>query len=277
MSNPLFNFIARGICLIPMEIEYGIDRKVNKKAKWRWKTIEDRKKFIDDLPGLRSHKKKYSLFAFVPMDYNFLILDIDRKNGIDGLINFKRFLVKEKIVLPWMPGIEKHPYYVKTPSDGYHLYFTYNGESIISSSHFANEVEGVEVKYKSLVIAPDSRTEKKYYKPHGNFDDIREFPYVLKKYLVLRNKSIESKPYKHYFTNDFDYKDCQLSLDKITEILYNQGHNPGGGRHNFCFEFGKFALKKGHSKKDILNYLEFLIPGFNDNGEIKSCINSIIK
>jgi hypothetical protein len=61
----------------------------------------------------------------------FLVLDFDRKPGKpDGLVNFYRMFPKETLPAELRNLPDSFPCYVKTPSNGFHLYFKYAGQEL---------------------------------------------------------------------------------------------------------------------------------------------------
>lgn len=259
--NAIKNFIDRGIEIIPIS------------AKTRAPAIPKKSHVRDYLTNDKEKLKAYwqqgrKAFAFIPADTGRLVLDIDRKKGIDGLLNFRRFMIENNIVLPY--DIEDHPCRTLTPSGGLHLYFSFKTDTDIINSDL---VQGVEVKHTMLVTVPGSQSQAGRYILQGSLDDIPILPYSLRKHLVPRQA--ESKPYKDYF-NDKKYKDRDLTPDKIKDILIKQGNYPNeGNRNKFCFEFSKFAIKKGYQKTEIESYLVSLVD--LPVREVSNCINSVYK
>ena len=74
---------------------------------------------------------RISCFRFVPADYEYIVIDIDRhKDSEDGLENFYTWLEKQGFSRGSLPMYlrnidENNPCYVRTKRDGYHLYFKY--------------------------------------------------------------------------------------------------------------------------------------------------------
>lgn len=86
------------------------------------------------------------------------VIDIDNHNGVDGLGNLKEFLDTYGIELPKTQVI-------KTPSGGYHYYFTldekYNETQFIQNH---KQLEGVDFQtHGRYVVAPPSQIDGKYY------------------------------------------------------------------------------------------------------------------
>jgi len=108
-------------------------------------------------------------FNFIPADYGLLCLDIDRKPGKpDGIQELLK--VFDPDTLPdELREIEKNfPCYVKTPSNGYHLYFKYEGPPIKGTNLFTS----IETKHGSPgLTAPGSvNAEGKPYILHGDIE-----------------------------------------------------------------------------------------------------------
>jgi len=107
-------------------------------------------------------------FYFIPANHGLFCLDIDVKDGKDG----KQELLKafDPETLPdELKDIENcFPCYTKTPNNGYHLFFRYNGPPIKNAPLFP----GIETKHgKPGLTSPGSENaEGKPYILHGNIE-----------------------------------------------------------------------------------------------------------
>jgi hypothetical protein len=105
-------------------------------------------------------------YYFKPKAAGLICLDIDCKNGKDGIsefYNFCRTRGKSKEQLPKMlqelPN--NFPCFVKTPNGGYHLYFKERGEREVKIPHLP-KAPSVEVKTKQLTAAGSFKDGKPY-------------------------------------------------------------------------------------------------------------------
>jgi hypothetical protein len=117
----------------------------------------------------RTNGQEIRRYYFKPIIAGLICLDIDCKNGKDGIsefYNFCRTRGKSKEQLPKMlqelPN--NFPCFVKTPNDGYHLYFKDRGKKevkIVHLPHLPNAL-AVEVKTKQLTAAGSFKDGKPY-------------------------------------------------------------------------------------------------------------------
>jgi hypothetical protein len=110
--------------------------------------------------------QKIRRYYFKPETAGLICLDIDCKNGKDGIAEFYNFCEargKRKEHLPKMlQNIPRNfPCYVKTPNGGYHLYFKDRGEREVKTTHLPN-APAVEVKTKQLTAAGSFKDRKPY-------------------------------------------------------------------------------------------------------------------
>jgi len=209
---------------------------------------------IGDAAG-RAQGKKIELFRFIPGDYDFLCLDIDRghADGVDGLIELYNFFdsigkTKENLppVLRYLP--ESFPCYVTTPSGGFHLYFKYRGPK--SWGLFAN-VRGVEIKHmKPGLTAPGSRKASGEYILFGDLDNAPMLPAFIKNRLTLPK---EDRPPGYISPGRQKTKYGISSWEKIKEWVDTDGSY--AGRNERAFAFARKARTHGWGKTDTLRAL----------------------
>jgi hypothetical protein len=154
----------------------------------------------------------------------FLVLDIDRKNGKDGLKNFYETFNRE--LLPdYLKDIENgsYPFYMRTTNNGYHLYFKFQEEcraGIIC--------DGVEIKiYQSSA----GYKEKKPYVLYGNIDDAKMLPGKI-------IEKIQSKNIRQYTEQNIkNFKRGEKKpYDKIKEyVKKDRPDKIGNGRNQEAF------------------------------------------
>ena len=150
----------------------------------------------------RAKEVQIRRFYFRPEDAGLLCLDIDRKNGKDGVSELYKFLKNELAVQgPLLPKIlreipQNFPFYVESPN-GFHLYFkySYNGNAIKNTL-----AEGVEIKTSSLTTGGSIKDDKPYI-IHGRFDDIPPLPPLLKVAILQKPVTIKHKRYNRNTTS----------------------------------------------------------------------------
>jgi hypothetical protein len=133
------------------------------------------KAFTCDLPIIenlwlgndkRTNGQEIRRYYFKPKAVGLICLDIDCKNGKDGIsefYNFCRTRGKSKEQLPKMLQELRNnfPCFVKTPNGCYHLYFKDRGEREGKITHLPN-TPAVEVKTKQLTAAGSFKDGKPY-------------------------------------------------------------------------------------------------------------------
>jgi hypothetical protein len=246
--------------------------------------------FTDDIPEIkaliagmgdaagRAQGKKIELFRFIPGDYDFLCLDIDRghADGVDGLKELYTFFdsigkTKENLppVLRNLP--ESFPCYVSTPSGGFHLYFKYRGPK--SHGLFAN-VRGVEIKHmRPGLNAPGSRKPKGEYILFGDLDNAPMLPAFIKNRLTLPK---EERPPEYIGPGREKKKYGAASWEKIKEWVDIDGSY--AGRNDRAFALALKAKTHKWEKPDTLRALrmEPSIEGLPET-EYISVVNSAYK
>jgi hypothetical protein len=130
---------------------------------------------------------KIKLFRFYPSDYGLVVIDIDMHTAEggklkgNGLKNWRK--IEAELNLPMNCRIKSHPCYVRTPSNGYHLY--YRAEKTLDFN--STIAESVEIFHgKKAVNVAGSVKEGKEYKLIGNInkDTIPDLPDELKELML---------------------------------------------------------------------------------------------
>jgi|GEM_PF-3851679 len=153
--------------------------------------IQNKKQLKKYISGKTSFKTKSGIikfpvrrFSFLPAQAELICIDIDVKNGVNGIEEMRKFA--DKIGLDLKETFNKTTH-VKTPNGGYHFYFRYPH---VPNEKFKNELcPGVEIKAgkRALTAAGSTKTieinGKKYqrlYKMIGKIGDSLPIPYGLK-------------------------------------------------------------------------------------------------
>ncbi len=193
-------------------------------------------------------------FYFIPKDAGLLCLDIDRKNGKDGIAEFYAWAErngKPRHLLPrFLQDIPNNfPCYVSTPSNGYHLYFRYTG-SLIPKKPLAPNTPGVEVKHgKPGLTAPGSYKNGQPYTLHGSLENTPDLPAFL-----LAGFKIPAPARAVYLPAQ--KKDWgKPSWEKITEWTEKDG--AGAGRNDRAFNLARHARDHGYTETETLEAIRF--------------------
>ena len=164
---------------------------VGKKPGFTRSLIRNKNELKKYISGKTSFKTKSGIikfpvrrFSFLPAQAGLICIDVDVKNGVNGIEEMRKFA--DKIGLDLKETFNKTTH-VKTPNGGYHFYFKYpHGPN----EKFKNELcPGVEIKAgkRALTAAGSTKTieinGKKYqrlYKMIGKIEDSLPIPYGLK-------------------------------------------------------------------------------------------------
>lgn len=191
------------------------------------------------------YKRGIERFVFRPESAGLVALDIDLKNGKDGLTEFLK--------IHFVNFEDQYPY-TKTPSGGYHIYFKNPGKDFVS----CEIAEGLEVKHRALITLPGSISDKGKYVSFNDESYLKPLPDDFLRVLPVRKNNPDPPP---------PPPEQSLNFDKILSILQKQGYvTTSGNRNNFTFEFSKLARKQGHDPESVKNYLSYIA---NDNFSIK--------
>ena len=171
-----------------------------------------------------------------------LIIDIDVKKGAKGLESLKKYGKN-------LPATAK----VKTPSGGYHLYYSVDGD-------FKNRVNiypGIDIRSNNgYVVAPPSRIDGQYYE------------WVNNEPIAVADPEV----YKFLNGHDIESKETPLHIDnEITQ----------GSRNDILFKLASSLQSKGLSNEAILSsvFAENSIkcnPPLDDE-EVKTIVDSALK
>lgn len=259
ISRPLSHFLSCGVKLIPTFPDG--------RTRGSWKNASA---FTTSIERIAQYwQEGFRCFQLHPADNGFLCLDIDRKNGKDGVHALYMLFTESGLVLPvYLRDIGSYPALTSTPSGGYHLYFRYQGNSIVSRD-IAGGLECVH--FNHLITVPGSQKESGVYRFYGDLNAAPELPPVIMRFLTERKVPQTKHPvwsYKHAAGD--------LSLEEIAHIIDEQGvYSPGTSRNRYAYEVARFAKKKHHSADAVGMYIRERLeaPDF-DAGEISRTIQS---
>ncbi|NCC64086.1 MAG: hypothetical protein EOM15_05480 [Spirochaetia bacterium] len=241
MKNPIQHFTDHGIALIPT-LPSGA-------TMGSWKDMQN---YTRDMKRLVAYKRDgVNKFQLYPKANGYIGLDIDRKNGKDGLKELYNLFTKAGKAMPgYLLDIGTFPAYTATPSNGLHLYFRYSGLKLYRSCEIAPGLEAVH--YNHLLTAPGSEKDGKPYTFYGSLDNAPAIPATLLSFLGEVQEGEAPRIV-------WEYKQAQhgtLSLQAIEQIIEGQGEfSPAASRNRFTYEVAKFAQKKGYSPIEVEEYI----------------------
>lgn len=199
---------------------------------------------------LRWWKRGTRRFIFAPRSAGLVAIDCDEKCGKHGIRELIKIIGSEPV------------FYVETPSGGRHYFFISDGRDYVS----AEIRPGVEIKSRSFITLPGSRSDKGRYVQHGDPADITALPKALRDIMPIRS----SEP-RQIRRPEGD----PLGLGRIADIIQRQGLQPvQGGRNRYAFEFARFSKKQGHQAEEVAGYLSFMAGQDFTTGEIRAAVKS---
>lgn len=262
VKYPIQHFTDHGIVLIPT-LPSGA-------TMGSWKDMQN---YTRDMGKLAAYKKHDGIrkFQLYPRPSGYICLDVDRKNGKDGLRElYGIFLQAGKAMPAYLLDIATFPAYTATPSNGLHLYFRYQGLKLFRSCEIAPGLEAVH--HNHLITAPGSEKDGKPYVFYGNLANAPTMPATLLSF--LQEVPDEDTP---RITWEYDQaQHGELSLQEIERIIEEQGdYSPIASRNRFTYEVAKFAKKKGYSPIEVEEYIaQRYQAGTFTAHEIRTAVNS---
>ena len=262
--KPLRHFIETGIGLIPTY--------PGGKTHGSWK---DKKNFLYSIEQVgRFWSKDIRWFQLYPYQSDLVVLDIDVKNGKNGINDLYR-LFEDTPAPTYLESVDMHPCHVKTPSGGYHLYFLYAGRKQFQSGLMRQDMPGLEViHYNHVLTAPGSERENGRYTLYGSLEQAPRLPLILEKRL---SEYGEKKQSTNSRRPQYAYDNHDMPLEKIHETVTRQGEHEHS-RNAKCYAIATFAKKKNYGPVDVENYISnhFVESDFPDN-EIKQIVKSAFR
>lgn len=195
---------------------------------------------------------RISRFYFLPEKAGLLCLDIDRKNGKDGIEEFytwaEKAAGKPRHLLPcFLQNIPQNfPCYVSTPSGGLHIYFKYCGEKL-KKKPIAHNAPAVEIKHGSPgLTSPGSYKNGKPYILYGDIEAAPQLPaFILAAIESPKQKAAAYKPLPQ------EKKEWgRPSWDKIREWTEKDGS--GAGRNDKAFHLARHARNHGYTEAETM-------------------------
>jgi hypothetical protein len=261
---------------IPMIGAYDSGAAIAKGEAWGAAFTADMK-IITALRGgedIRAKGIKIQRFYFLPQAAGFFCLDIDRKNGKDGISEFYQYCEQQGKPRALLPAIlrdlpESFPCYVSTPSGGYHLYFRYAGGKA-PRKLLSPDTPGVEIKQGAPgLTAPGSYKEGKPYVLHGDISGAPQLP----AFIVATLQPPQPKAAAYRPADNPRKEWGRPSWDKIREWTEQDGNY--SGRNDKAFSYALHARNHGWSESETIDQLrgEPGLDGLPDT-EIETAVHS---
>jgi len=247
-TEALAYMTGKGIALIGA---YDTGATIAKGEAWASAFTADMK-IIDGLrAGTDSRiKGRITRFYFLPDKAGLLCLDIDRKNGKDGIEEFYLWAEqagKPRHLLPHILQDLPHnfPCYVSTPSGGFHLYFRYAGARL-QKRPLSPITPAVEIKHGPPgLTSPGSYKNGLPYILHGELDQAPPLPaFIL---AAIEPQGQRAAAYIPQGKKEWG----KPSWDKIREWTEKDG--AGAGRNDRAFNLARHARNHGYTEAEALN------------------------
>jgi hypothetical protein len=222
---------------------------------------------------------KINRFYFIPADNGLFCLDIDAKEGKkDGLKELFKIFDRDTLPATIADIEDAFPCYVKTPNNGYHLYFKYNGPPIKNAALFP----GIETKHgKPGLTAPGSINEKgKPYVLYGAIENAPPLYGIIIDKIQKRDRKPEPRPPQHMaadrrstFKKPFE---GETPWGKIVAWTEQEGRG-NEGRDAYAFHLAFKAATHNWTKADTEATMETMTWSFDSSftrAQLKKCIKS---
>jgi len=193
-------------------------------------------------------------FRFIPKNTGFLCIDIDRKNGKDGIKEFYTWAErtgKPRNLLPsYLQNIpDSFPCYVQTPSNGYHLYFKFTGQKQ-KKKPISPEAPAVEIFHDFPLVSAGSFKDGKPYILHGELENAPTISaFILEAIEPPKQKAAAYTP--HTPTKKQWGKP---SWELIVEWTEKDGI--GSGRNDLAFNLARHARNHGYTETETITAIK---------------------
>ena len=212
--DALRHYCEQGIALLPCIQDGSRYKPITKKENWTRTATADIKKLNEYIQGGKhwtgtgaDNNGAARLFRFIPKDYSYVVIDIDRghNSGDDGENNFYKWLENADIHRPQLPSYLQNftrlPCFVTTPSGGLHLYFKATEPTTRSTLETLdtekqlnkNLTDSVELFYSEPITAAGSEKENGKYVLYGDITAALELPPILLRRIKKPEKIMETK------------------------------------------------------------------------------------
>jgi hypothetical protein len=228
-------------------------------------------------------------FYFIPANHGLFCLDIDAKKGKENGIQELLKVFDPETLPDELRDIENcFPCYTKTPNNGYHLFFRYNGPPIKNSALFP----GIETKHgKPGLTSPGSENaDGKPYILHGNIEAAPPlFGLILAK---IQNRDRKPEPQRAAADRRPEPANTRTSQSwthKPRIDLDTLAAETSGGNHDRQVQFsGKVcrlqmaARNKGRDYSEFtsgaaLDYVKAHLDIFGEGADTESTVKSVFR
>jgi hypothetical protein len=204
-------------------------------------------------------------YYFKPKSANLICLDIDCKNGKDGLKEFWEFCQSKGKARTLLPKIfqdfpNNFPCWVATPSKGYHLYFRASDDFETKQTCLPN-APAVEIKYKSPLTAAGSYKDGNPYVLYGSLGKIPFLPKFIEAAISnMEKKKINEVGFLPQRQNKRIYKNKKNfgkpSWQQITDwVEKDYPSEISAGRNRRATYLSMCAKNYGYSRDETLSEL----------------------
>jgi len=248
-------------------IEMDLENRYTTDIKEIEAMIEGKHKFKQTSLNLQG---KVNRFSFIPKSKGFFILDIDNKKGVKGFENLMLWAKRKKIDLE----IFKKTTYVKTPNNGYHLYFK-TGQ--IEQPLKSEICKGVEIKYndKDLTaggsikfITENGKRTRKEYVLKGDLENALELPLKILEASKVKEKTIKQK--------QRIYQVHKQQGGKINlELLHQEAQTEAQGHNNRAFKFALKCRKFNYNINTCKEWISSHTAIYGKDKDLETTINRI--
>jgi hypothetical protein len=223
----------------------------------------------------RAKGMKVERFYFIPQAAGLLCLDIDRKNGKDGIEEFyawaEKTAGKPRHLLPaiFRDIPASFPVFVETPSGGVHLYFRYSGGKP-RGKLLSPDTPAVEIKQGPPgLTSPGSYKNGKPYILRG---DIGQAP-PLPAFILAEIEPQKAKTAAYVPRAETKKEWGKPSWDKIRE--WTEADGAGAGRNDRAFNLARHARNHGYTESETMASMrgETYLDGLPEK-EIETAVHS---
>jgi len=199
-------------------------------------------------------QEKIARFYFLPQAAGLLCLDIDHKNGKEGIKEFYSWAERQgkprHLLASYLQNIpDSFPCYVQTPSGGFHLYFKYNGDKP-QKRQLSPDTPAVEIKYGAPgLTSPGSYKDNKPYILHGEIENAPPLP----AFIITAIEPSKQKAPAYVSQTDNKKQYGKPSWEKIKE--WTEKDNPGSGRNDMAFNLARHARNHGYTEVETITAL----------------------
>jgi hypothetical protein len=216
------------------------------------------------------HRRRFKAF----IRGRFLVLDIDRKPGkVDGVETFYRIFPRETLPAELQNLPDSFPCYVKTPSNGFHLYFKYTEPEL----KLRELAPGVEIKERQITC-PGSRKENGDYILYGELNEAPPLYGIIIDAIgeTYRKKEQARAKYSRPRTRAVADRPMRIEKPRITlDVLADEAVSACSGNHNRQVSFAWRACRCRFPITETLTYVKSRPDIFGKDEDTENTIRSV--